>query len=146
MKFHSNELRRGRVSVVGQTYHVTVTTVDRIRFFNYFWQARAVVASLKQSDHAGLTQTRALVVMPDHFHWLFELRNDTLSRVVSRVKASVTRQLSLDVPIWQRGFHDHALRREENVANISDYIIHNPVRAGLVRDIGEYTHWYTDWI
>ncbi len=146
MKFRSNELRRGRVSVVGQTYHVTVTTAERTRVFNDFWRAHVVVASLKHSDDAALTHTRALVVMPDHFHWLFELRDDTLSRTVSRVKASVTRQLKLDIPVWQSGFHDHALRREESVAQISDYIIHNPVRAGLVADVADYPHWYTDWI
>jgi putative transposase len=142
MKFRSNELRLGRASVCGQTYHVTVTTRNRDRVFDDFWNARTAMMSLKQSDHANLTSTLALVVMPDHFHWLFELRNDTLSRVVARVKAAVTRQLKPDKAIWQSGFHDHALRREEDVTRISDYIVHNPVRAGLVSDIGEYPHWY----
>ncbi|MGL4230273.1 MAG: REP-associated tyrosine transposase [Casimicrobium sp.] len=146
MKFRSNELRRGRTSVCGQTYHVTVTTRERIRVFEDFWKARAVMTSFRQSDRANLTRTIAIVVMADHFHWLFELHSDTLSRAVARVKASVTRQLKHDESIWQSGFHDHAIRRDESITQIGNYIIHNPVRAGLVQEIVEYPHWHTDWI
>jgi putative transposase len=146
MAFRSNELRRGRVSLIGQTYHVTVTTQLRTPIFIDFWNARAVVSALRHSDNVQLTRTTAFVVMSDHFHWLFELRTDTLSKVVARVKSAISRQLKHDSAIWQSSFHDHAARRDESVARIGEYIIQNPVRAKLVADIGHYSHWYADWI
>jgi hypothetical protein len=34
---------------------------------------------------------------------------------------------------WRRrGFFDHRLRREESLRDKADYILHNPVRKGLV--------------
>ena len=38
--------------------------------------------------------------------------------------------------VWQSGFHDRALRREESLREASFYIINNAVRASLV------THWW----
>jgi len=48
--------------------------------------------------------------------------------------------------LWQRGFHDHALRRDEDIEDIARYIVANPLRAGLVRHIGDYPHWDAIWI
>jgi REP element-mobilizing transposase RayT len=50
------------------------------------------------------------------------------------------------IPRWQEGFHDHALRREEDLRDIARYIVLNPVRAGLVRNIREYPLWDAVWL
>ena len=90
-------------------------------------------------------QTLAFVVMPDHLHWLLQLENDgSLSGVIRLYKAKVT--LSLRQKIWQRGFHDHALRNDENLCDVARYVIANPLRAGLVKSIGEYPHWDAIWL
>ena len=34
--------------------------------------------------------------------------------------------------VWQRNFFDHRLRSEASAAGKADYILQNPVRAGLV--------------
>ena len=39
---------------------------------------------------------------------------------------------------WQRSFHDRALRSEEDVRQVANYILMNPVRAGLVDEPSEY--------
>jgi hypothetical protein len=39
-----------------------------------------------------------------------------------------------------RVFFDHRLRREEKLSEKADYILHNPVRAGLVNDWHEWPH------
>jgi len=86
--------------------------------------------------------------MPDHVHWLLQLVDDaSLSACVSRMKAAVTRDLPQDQrPVWQRGFYDRAIRREQDVKPIARYIIGNPVRAGLVERVGEYPFWWAAWL
>ena len=42
--------------------------------------------------------------------------------------------------LWQRGFYEHIIRKEENIADVAEYILNNPVRQGLVQD-GEYYEW-----
>ena len=49
-------------------------------------------------------------------------------------------------PVWQRGFYDHAIRREENLRNVARYIVANPLRAGLVQQIGDYPLWDAIWL
>ena len=81
------------------------------------------------------------VVMPDHFHWLLELSDKhSLSQTVGMLKSQTARA------IGQRGFHDHALRQEEDALQIARYIVANPLRAGLVKSVKDYPYWYAIWL
>ena len=44
----------------------------------------------------------------------------------------------VDGKLWQRSFHDHILRRNENIVSALWYLFNNPVRAGLVSEWTEY--------
>jgi putative transposase len=35
--------------------------------------------------------------------------------------------------IWEEGFFDHLLRSDESMSEKWDYVVQNPVRAGLVK-------------
>ena len=77
--------------------------------------------------------------------------NKTLSSVVGAVKSHSSRQINGKLsrggrPVWQRGFHDHALRRDEDVIQAARYIVANPLRAGLVSRVGDYPLWDTIWM
>ena len=90
------------------------------------------------------------VLMPDHWHGLIELGEcDGISLVMNRFKAVSTKILvekGRSKPVWARGFHDHALRREENVIATARYIVANPVRAGLVHHALDYPYWNCIWL
>ena len=40
--------------------------------------------------------------------------------------------------LWQRSYYDHVLRRPEELQPALEYILANPVRAGLVEEPGAY--------
>ena len=83
--------------------------------------------------------------MPDHLHWLMQLGDGaTLSQVVRSVKSLTSHRLGY--PIWQRGYHDRAVRHEEDLKAMSRYIIANPIRPGLVSSVGDYPHWDAVWV
>ncbi len=88
--------------------------------------------------------------MPDHLHWLIELRQGSLSNLMQRFKSRSARALNQaqghSGSLWQKGFHDRALRREENVLSIARYIVANPLRAGLVKSVRQYPHWDAVWL
>jgi REP element-mobilizing transposase RayT len=46
----------------------------------------------------------------------------------------------------QRAFYDHALRQDEDVQGVARYIVANPLRAGLVENIGDYPLWDAIWL
>lgn len=150
-------LRKGRHSLTGQIYSVTSVTFKRERVFHDFYLSRIVVQAMRYHEFAGNAETFAFVVMPDHFHWLFTLNGQmTLARLVGSVKGysanciqKIRREREMiDAvhPLWQEGYHDHALRQEEDVKSVARYIIGNPLRAGLVENIGDYSLWDVRWM
>ena len=145
-KSHGKSLRKGRISLPNHAYLVTAVTALRKPVFISFSSARlAVRCFLDKDDVVHHAQTQAFVIMPDHIHWLHQLENDgNLSEAVRLFKAKVSYVLRQQ--IWQRGFHDHALRGEEDVRGIARYVIANPLRSGLAKNTGEYPHWDAIWL
>ncbi|MCW8907084.1 MAG: transposase [Sedimenticola sp.] len=134
-------MRKGRFSESGRIYLVTTVTKLRRPVFRELRAARSVVNALRAEERRGCAATLAYVLMPDHLHWLLELQGRALlSQVVGRVK-SVTAHRYGRV-LWQSGFHDHALRREEDLIAVARYIVANPLRERLVAHIGDYPHWH----
>lgn len=136
--------------MIGQAYHVTFATSERRRFFNDFRRARAVMRVFGDLDYSGDTRTHTFMLMPDHVHWLFTLNAGTLSRTVARAKTLSSRDVRVLCPeietVWQKDFYDHALLSDESFRVVGDYIVANPVRAGIAEDIRAYPHWFADWV
>jgi REP element-mobilizing transposase RayT len=91
------------------------------------------------------------MLMPDHLHWLMEVRsNGSLSVCVNNVKANSARRINAlnggNERIWQKGFYDRALRSDEDVVAVARYIVANPLRAGMVDCVGEYPFWDAVWV
>ncbi len=145
MKPHAKDLRKGRVSETGRIYLITAVTLGRKPVFSDFHAARNLIHVLRAEHETGCAKTLAFVVMPDHWHWLMELgAGVSLSRVVGRIKSVASHRLGGG--IWQPGFHDHALRKDEDLAATARYVVANPLRKGLVSNIGDYPHWDAIWL
>jgi REP element-mobilizing transposase RayT len=145
----SHRLRLGRRSLENQVYLVTTSTEDRRPLFDNLGHGRIVVRAIMRE--AQLAETLAFVIMPDHIHWLVRLRGSRpLSRCVNTVKSHSARQFNTvtgrHIRVWQRGFHDHAVRNDEGLENIARYVVLNPVRAGLVKSVRDYPLWDAIWV
>lgn len=105
---------------------------------------------MRHQDEAGRSETLAFVLMPDHLHWLVTLKNGTLDELLRRVKGAsahmINQHLNSTGKLWQAGFHDHALRRDEDVRDVARYLVANSVRAGLVGRVWDYPHWDAVWV
>ena len=143
-------LRRGRHSRVHGVYLVTAVTDQRIPWFQVMSFARCMCRCL--ADPGCLPGSRNLcwVVMPDHVHLLLELLDADLSRSVKCLKATSARKLNREIGrsgrFWAPGFHDHALRKEEDLKGVGRYIVANPLRAGLVTRLSDYPYWNAVWL
>lgn len=142
---HAHRLRQGRHSQAQQIYLITTVTLARQPVFADFACARQLVALLRQTQVRQQARTLAFVVMPDHLHWLMQLgEGQDLSDCVQRIKSMSAH--AHQGPLWQPGFHDHAVRSEEDLPALARYIVRNPVRAGLVVRTGLYPHWDAVWV
>jgi putative transposase len=140
----SPALHIGRYSVIGAVYAVTTVTLLRRPIFANLVAAQAMASELRGSDASGDSDSIAWVVMPDHVHWLFELRAESLSRVVQRLKSQAARDINIACgtrgAFWQPGFYDRQMRGDEDLLTQARYILGNPVRRGLAGGLGEYPH------
>ncbi len=139
-------LRRGRVSIGGQIYHVNTATPGRRPVFADWAAGRCVVEALRAGEGVAGTRTLAWCLMPDHLHWLVQLGTDPLATVVGRMKGRSSRRAMSAGPLWQRGYYEHAIRAEEDLVQVARYIIANPLRAGLVTRIGDWPLWDCVWL
>lgn len=143
-------LRAGRRSIPGQVYFLTTCCTDgRHRFADHL-AAREAARTLAQPGAWGDAALLAWVLMPDHLHLLLRLRDQPLTRAMqqgkSRIAVAVQRIERLPPPFWQPAFHDRALRREEDIKRAARYLVANPLRAGLVEEIGAYPYWDAVWL
>ncbi|KPG77192.1 REP-associated tyrosine transposase [Pseudomonas libanensis] len=147
---NAHRLRKGRYSESGRIYLLTAVTHQRQRIFQDWHIGRLLVREFRKAQEEGDARPLAWVVMPDHFHWLVELHNGDLSRLMQRTKSRSARAVnkarqSFGV-LWQKGYFDRALRREEDLKAMARYIVANPLRAGLVEHIGQYPLWDAIWL
>jgi putative transposase len=91
------------------------------------------------------------VIMPNHFHGILWINVDemnirkggsrtalttgttikTIGRLVGAFKTVTTKQINLlcespSQPVWQRSYHDHIIRNDEDLSRIRNYINSNP--------------------
>ena len=73
------------------------------------------------------------VVMPNHIHMLLRIEGGpprasapTVSDAVGALKRLVNRRIGHD--IWQRSFHEHVIRNEQDYREIWEYIDQNPAK------------------
>jgi len=146
--YASHRLRRGRISEAGRVYHVRFSIRPGSPSIHALPVARHVINALRSASPTAVTL--CFVVMPDHVHWLFEVRDDNLSPIVQKAKSHASRAIRAELGgrsfAWRSGFFDRALRGEAELLPTARYIVANPLRAGLVRSVRDYPHWDAIWL
>ncbi len=95
----------------------------------------------------------AYCVMPNHVHVLFNPLKQSdgdiypLARITYSWKrftaTKINRILKRSGALWQQESYDHMVRDESELRSMMQYIIDNPVKAGLV---DKWEDWYGTWI
>jgi putative transposase len=106
-------------------------------------------------NHYPHIELDAFIIMPDHIHgiiWLHDMpvvvgdglrpsptpspTKHGLTEIVRALKSFSARRINevrgtQGQSFWQRGFHDHIVRLENDLEDIRAYILENPRRASL---------------
>ncbi len=131
-------------------YLLTTVTRRRERLFADPSSARVLSRLIHAASTWADSRLLVWVLMPDHWHGLLQLGDEPLGRVMNRFKACASRVLhescGLDGSLWDRSFHDHALRADEDIRAVARYVVANPVRTGLVDSVFDYPYWNAVWL
>ena len=88
-------------------------------------------------DHYPGISVDQFIIMPDHVHLILSFRNigpdgrqiaapTPLSKIIQQMKRIASKQAG--VPLWQKGFYDHVIRNDVDLANVRQYILNNPLK------------------
>jgi REP element-mobilizing transposase RayT len=141
-----HKLRKGRRSLENHYYFITTQTFHREPIFENRDSSLIVLNALKWLDQHRHFFLDTTVIMPDHVHFLLQLKFVPLHKIMQRFKSYTSKQIGRLFnrlgPVWQNGYYDHAVRKDEDLNQIRLYCLNNPVRAMMVDDFHKYPHWY----
>ncbi len=140
------QLRKGRYSIPGTYYYLTLTTLKKKPLLATPKIADIIFQSFDWLETNDRLRWFCICVMPDHIHTVIQLGSkQTLSRLIQSFKSHTAKQINACLDrsgsIWQPAYHDHGIRRDESLNAIIEYCYHNPVRAGLVKAARDYPFW-----
>ncbi|MEX0785993.1 MAG: transposase [Dehalococcoidia bacterium] len=139
------------------SFFVTISAAGRRPWFRRAPVVAECTSQLRAACEREGFELEAYCFMPDHLHLLAtsEVEHD-LGRLVHGFKQRTgywfrNRYLagglkaSPTAPderpsLWQKSYYDHVLRREDDIDQVIQYIVENPVRAGLAGCVEEYPY------
>lgn len=110
-------------------------------------RARDIVVETCLRGNEKLFHLYGVIVMPDHVHILLtpvvnDFETVSIARIMQAIKSTssheINKLLNRKGRVWQEESFDYALRKEERAEQKLQYMLDNPVRAGLVRQWSEY--------
>ncbi|MFO7447740.1 MAG: transposase [Ignavibacteriaceae bacterium] len=87
-------------------------------------------------------------IMPNHIHLVFNLlkNNSGISKIMQLIKGNSAIKsnsiLNKNGTFWQDESFDRLVRDEKELYNIIEYVINNPVKAGLVENWQDWKYTY----
>jgi len=89
----------------------------------------------------------AYTILPNHLHVLYvakEHAEDIVKKLTSEIALQAKLNLKDEIRFWDEPDHEQFLIEEDELVDLSSYIIGNPVKAGLVDYWKDWPHTYID--
>ena len=124
-------------------YFITVCTIDRKCILSHIIGGDALIAPQTNLTHCGEIARKYIesmpgidkyVIMPNHIHLLIAIDGPmkasaptiSVPNLIRSFKVLVSKEIGQS--IWQRSYHDHIIRDEEDYINHLRYIEDNPAK------------------
>lgn len=134
--------RRRTIFLAGQHYHLYNRGNNRQKIFferdNYLYFLRLFRRYLVEPT----LDVTAYCLMPNHYHFLVCLREDTLSKQMGLLSLSYTKAINQRMkrcgPLFQGPFQAIHVGQDSYLLHLSRYIHLNPVKASLAEHPGDW--------
>jgi putative transposase len=132
-----------------KTYFITFATRNREILPPH---ARDLILETCLVGNRKQYELHAVVVMPDHVHLVLTPLGDnegpiSLPEILQTIKSvsahRINKYLGRKGSLWQQESFDRAMREVENTLGKLEYVLGNPVRAGLVTSPFDYRWLWT---
>lgn len=140
--------------------------LDGSNYGKHYLKESGVAAILAKKIHQydnELYKLEAFTIMSNHFHLLIDTsiqieqlpegiephfnNQKPLSKIMNLIKGGssflINKHLRRTGALWQQESYDRLVRDETEQANIHQYILNNPVKAGIVQHWKDYPYSYS---
>jgi putative transposase len=136
LEAHSRNLRLNRLKDESATFFITKCVLPRKPVLNRD-ATEVIVSAFAFAVQKQRIDLRAFVVMPDHWHALFALKDSwTLPKfmhdLMSYIGGRTSKLLSSHEVSWQDSYYDTFVTTARQFEYVAEYIELNPVEKGLV--------------
>ena len=123
---------------VGAAFHFTVKAYRGCPFTECAGLAETVIELIREYRCMNHCAVGAYCVMPNHLHLIAAVRQEggDARKFASQLKGRSTNEswkTGWTGKLWQGGLFDQGIPDETTLIRMSEYILNNPVRAGLVK-------------
>jgi putative transposase len=127
-------------------YLLTICTFNRLAVFADGAAANRALLQFRRTSRQCGFAILAYCMMPDHAHFLVEgtIETSDLQRFVRRAKqaSGFEHARTAGNRLWQEGYHERTLRKDEDASAVARYILNNPVAGRPGSQPGELSaHW-----
>jgi REP element-mobilizing transposase RayT len=134
--------RKPRIDVPGVLYHVITRGNNRQALFRTDKDRERYLTILADSQLRFDIRVYAYTLMPNHVHLLLELTRGRLAKCMQVIQQRhaqyINRKYSRVGHLYQGRYRAIVCEKDRYLAALVRYLHLNPVRAGLVRDPGDY--------
>jgi REP element-mobilizing transposase RayT len=127
---------------------VTICADNQKDIFESETNARPVIEELLRTIRDLKFRLLCYCLMPDHLHILISPADSgvPLPKFLNIFKGSTTTMFRKKHGLrktWQKSAYDHVVRADENLKDVIQYIMNNPVRKGITEKAEEYP--FSEW-
>ncbi len=128
-------------------YFMTICTDAKRQLFRDETLVKEVLDALAEESVKSGFIVWGYCFMPDHLHLILE--GQSMSADVQafmktfKQKTGFAYRRKSSAPagkLWQSGYYDHVLRRDENLQSVLQYVFNNPVRKQMVSHFMDYPY------
>ncbi|HUP32899.1 MAG TPA: transposase, partial [Gaiellaceae bacterium] len=123
-------------------WHVTTRGVERRRVYLDRDDGREFLAQLGQAVSRLRLRAYVLCLMPNHYHLVVECLRDSLSEALHRVNGRYAQGFNAKYRrsghLWGDRFALWHVRDDDHLRKTCDYVLANPVRAGLCESVSDW--------
>lgn len=138
-----------RLFIEGSCVFLTVVTYDRKKIL--IENIELLKYSFENVKKYFNFEIIAVVVLPDHFHILLKPEKITdYPKIITSIKFYFSKRFNAvgqECPtykrnknIWQKRYHEHTIRNDDDLNNHLDYIHYNPVKHEQTNNVKDWKY------
>lgn len=142
-KRKSTRLKGFDYAITNKVFFLTLCSREKQRIFIHETFNMEVIECIKEERKRVGHAVYVYCLMPDHLHLLSSPLESRISitQFMGGLSGKITRlswKHGFYGKLLQRSFYDHLVRKEEDLRQIAEYILNNPVRKGLAEKWEDY--------